>query len=43
MFDIPESDMPEALKMLMWKQRVLMVTVGPEVDGRADEGKKIHI
>jgi hypothetical protein len=33
MFDIPESDMPEALKMLMWKQRVLVVTVGPEEDG----------
>jgi hypothetical protein len=31
MFDVPESDMPEALKLLMWKQRVLQVTVGPEV------------
>jgi len=29
MFDVPESDMPEALKLLMWKQRVLRLTVGP--------------
>ena len=30
MFDIAESDMPEALKLIMWKQQVLVVTVGPE-------------
>jgi hypothetical protein len=30
MFDVPESDMAEALKLVMWKQRVLVVTVGPE-------------
>ena len=30
MFDIPESDLPEALKLLMWKGQVLIVTVGPE-------------
>ena len=30
MFDVPESDMPEALKLIMWKQAVLVVTVGPE-------------
>ena len=29
MFDIPESDMPEALKLLMWKGRVLVVTIEP--------------
>ena len=35
MVDIPETDMPEALKLLMWKGRVLRMTVGPEVDGGA--------
>lgn len=32
MFDVPESDMPEALKLLMWKGRVLRIAVGPERD-----------
>jgi len=43
MVDIPETDMPEALKLLMWKGQVLRMTVGPETDGRTDEGRKIHI
>ena len=43
MFDIDESGMPEALKLLMWKGRVLRVTVGPDADGRTGEGRKIHI
>lgn len=30
MLDVPESDMAEALKLLLWKQQVLMVRVGPE-------------
>ena len=30
MLDIPESDMPEALKLLMWKGSVLRVVVGAE-------------
>ena len=33
MFDVPESDMPEALKLLMWKGRVWKVTIEPETDG----------
>lgn len=28
--DVPESEMPEALKLLMWRERVLVVTVEPE-------------
>ena len=36
MLDIPETDMPEALKLLMWKGSVLRVTVGPE---RAGSGR----
>ena len=36
MFDIPESDMPEALKLLMWKGAVLRVTVGPEKERSSD-------
>ena len=29
-FDVPESEMGEAVKMLMWRERVLRVTVEPE-------------
>ena len=28
--DIPESEMAEAVKLLQWRQRVLVVTVEPE-------------
>ena len=35
MVDIPETDMPEALKLLMWKGQVLRMTVGPERGGDA--------
>ena len=28
--DIPESEMAEAVKLLQWRERVLIVTVGPE-------------
>ena len=41
MFDIPESDMPEALKLLMWKGAVLRVTVGPESSGEQSDSRKI--
>ena len=30
--DIPESEMGEALKLLMWREQVLRVTVEPESD-----------
>ena len=30
-FDIPESEMGEAIKLLMWRERVLRLTVEPEV------------
>lgn len=29
-FDVPESEMGEAIKLLMWRERVLRITVGPE-------------
>ena len=32
--DIPESEMGEALKLLMWRERVLRVTVEPEGERR---------
>ena len=35
MLDIPETDMAEALKLLMWKGSVLRVTVGPEQKGES--------
>lgn len=37
-FDVPESEMPEAIKLLAWRQRVLVVTVEPE-SGKATNGK----
>ena len=31
-FDVPESDEAEALRLLLWREKVLIVTVGPEGD-----------
>ena len=44
MFDVPESDMPEALKLLMWKGQVLRITVGPErsADENGRKPTRIH-
>ena len=44
MVDIPETDMPEALKLLMWKGQVLVVTVGPErsADEKGRKDTRIH-
>ena len=41
-FDIPESEMGEALKLLMWRERVLRIRVEPEVDGQQRHGREIH-
>jgi hypothetical protein len=30
--DIPESEMGEAVKLIAWRQRVLIVTIRPEQD-----------
>jgi hypothetical protein len=43
MFDVPESDLGEATKLLMWRQQVLRVTIGPESDAGQDRTRKIHI
>jgi hypothetical protein len=40
--DIPESEMAEALKLLMWREQVLQVTIGPEQDGDSTGTRKIH-
>ena len=29
-FDVPDSDLAEALKLLLWRERVLIMTVEPE-------------
>lgn len=39
--DIPESEMGEAVKLLMWRQRVLTVRIGPEQDGSGADSRKI--
>jgi len=41
MFDIPETEMGEAIKLLMWREQVLRITVEPEQDGRQGESRKI--
>jgi len=33
-FDVPESEMAEAIKLLAWRQCVLVVTVRPEAKQR---------
>ena len=40
--DIPESEMGEALKLLMWREMVLRVDVRPEAGGQQKDGRKIH-
>lgn len=35
--DIPESEMGEAMKLVLWREKVLVVTVGPE-DGEKQHG-----
>ena len=39
--DIPESEMGEAMKLLLWRQMVLRVTVEPGSDRGRDESRKI--
>lgn len=43
--DIPESEMAEAVKLLAWRQRVLKVEVGPELEDErvTEQSRKIHI
>lgn len=38
--DVPESEMAEALKLLMWRERVLVVEVRPEQDGESGQSRK---
>ena len=40
--DIPESEMGEAAKLLLWRQMVLRITVEPEASGQQTDGRKIH-
>ena len=44
--DVPESEMHEAVKLLMWRQRVLRVTIEPEDDsgviGRRAAKKRVQ-
>jgi hypothetical protein len=40
--DIPESEMGEALKMLMWREQVLRVTVAPEQESGGRKGTRKH-
>jgi len=42
-FDVPESEMGEATKLLMWRERVLRITVEPESGAGRDRTRKIHI
>lgn len=42
-FDVPESEMAEAIKLLAWRQCVLVVTVRPESSDEARKSKKVHI
>lgn len=42
--DIPESELGEAMKLMLWREKVLKVTVGPEsltdFDGETEKGAK---
>ena len=40
--DIPESEMAEAVKLLQWRQCVLVVTIEPEKSDGAGKSRKIQ-
>ena len=40
MFDVPESEMAEAVKLLAWRQQVLRVTVEPDSGRATDENRR---
>ena len=40
--DIPASEMAEAVKLQLWTQRVLRVTVEPAVDGNERKGTESY-
>ena len=42
-FDIPESDMAEAIKLMQWRGVVLRVTVEPDTDGTPGKSREFHI
>jgi len=42
-FDVPESEMAEAVKLLAWRQCILVVTVRPESSDESRKSKKVHI
>lgn len=42
MFDVPESEMGEAVKLLLWRQMAMRVTVEPEADEQQRDGRRIH-
>lgn len=40
--DVPESEMGEAVKLLMWRERVLRVTMEPEQDAVGRKHTRKH-
>jgi len=40
--DVPECDEADALRLLLWRERVLVVTVEPENDGNKPTDAKRH-
>jgi len=40
--DVPECDEADALRLLLWRERVLVVTVEPEGDGDKPTDAKRH-
>jgi hypothetical protein len=43
-FDVPESEMAEAVKLLAWRERTLTVTIEPNNDRKQhNDSRKIHI
>ncbi len=40
--DIPESEMGEAAKLLLWRQRVLRVTIEPEREAGTGDSSRLR-
>ena len=42
MFDIPETEMGEAMKLLLWREQVLRITVAPEEETSGRKSTRKH-
>lgn len=40
-FDVPDSDLAEALKVLLWRDKILRITIEPVIDDGGQSAEKV--